>query len=177
MALLCNNVSHWLGANLESALQTIFDEYGWYWPVTIPTQTIMQHEYIILHIDGLVQDCSISSANALEILQSCNKLFTCAFHFSARLNITTQMCEDLLNIMVPSYLYVDSHHKDERILWPSYLYNGNAITWILYIEIMVWSALKSNEINASNNNYCIEFMYHPWENAFYIFNLICIILI
>ena len=98
MALLCNDVSHWLGANLESALQTIFDEYGWYWPVTIPTQTIMQHEYIILHIDGLVQDCSISSANALEILQSCNKLFTCAFHFSARLNITTQMCEDLLNI-------------------------------------------------------------------------------
>ena len=26
------------------------------------------------HFDGLVQDCSISSANALEILQSCTKL-------------------------------------------------------------------------------------------------------
>ena len=27
-----------------------------------------------LHIDGLVQDCSISIANALEILQSCTNL-------------------------------------------------------------------------------------------------------
>ena len=29
--------------------------------------------YVIVHIDGLVQDCSISSANALEILQSCTE--------------------------------------------------------------------------------------------------------
>ena len=29
------------------------------------------------YIDGLVQDCSISSANALEILQSCTKLLIC----------------------------------------------------------------------------------------------------
>ena len=29
------------------------------------------------HIDGLVQDCSISSANALEILQSCTKPSIC----------------------------------------------------------------------------------------------------
>ena len=28
-------------------------------------------------IDGLVQDCSISIANALEVLQSCTKLSTC----------------------------------------------------------------------------------------------------
>ena len=27
-----------------------------------------------MHIDGLVQDCSNSSANALELLQSCVKL-------------------------------------------------------------------------------------------------------
>ena len=32
--------------------------------------TLMSHEY---HIDGLVQDCSISSALAMEILQSCTK--------------------------------------------------------------------------------------------------------
>ena len=31
------------------------------------------------HVDGLVQDCSISSANALEILQSCTKLSICNF--------------------------------------------------------------------------------------------------
>ena len=28
---------------------------------------------VILYIDGLVQDCSNSSANALELLQSCTK--------------------------------------------------------------------------------------------------------
>ena len=41
-ALLCNDVFRWLGANLESAL----------------------------YVDGLVQDCSISSVLAMEILQS-----------------------------------------------------------------------------------------------------------
>ena len=45
-ALLCNDVSHWLGASLESALQV--DQY----------------------IYGPVQDCS---ALAVELLQSCNK--------------------------------------------------------------------------------------------------------
>ena len=50
MALLCNDISHWLGANLESALYyTITEQY----------------------FDGLVQDCSNSSALALELLQSC----------------------------------------------------------------------------------------------------------
>ena len=29
--------------------------------------------YVLFHIDGLVQDCSISIANALEILLSCTK--------------------------------------------------------------------------------------------------------
>ena len=29
--------------------------------------------YIQYHIDDLVQDCSVSSANALEILQPCTK--------------------------------------------------------------------------------------------------------
>ena len=29
------------------------------------------------YIDGLVQDCSISIANALELLQSCTKPSTC----------------------------------------------------------------------------------------------------
>ena len=30
-------------------------------------------QVLIWHIDGLVQDCSISIANALELLQSCAK--------------------------------------------------------------------------------------------------------
>ena len=31
----------------------------------------------LFHIDGLLLDCSISNANALEILQSCTKLLIC----------------------------------------------------------------------------------------------------
>ena len=56
-ALLCNPVSHWLGTNIESALRTSSSwvSYG-------------------VYVDGLVQDCSISSALAMEILQSCTKL-------------------------------------------------------------------------------------------------------
>ena len=32
-----------------------------------------QVEFYIEHIDGLMQDCSNSTANALELLQSCTK--------------------------------------------------------------------------------------------------------
>ena len=45
MALLCNDISHWLGANLESALSL--------W---------------IHNTDYLVQDCSNSHSNTLELL-------------------------------------------------------------------------------------------------------------
>ena len=34
-------------------------------------------------VDGLVQDCSISIANALEILQSCTKPLECTFAASS----------------------------------------------------------------------------------------------
>ena len=51
-ALLSNCVSHWLGTSLESALQ-----------YCVPMD----------HINGLVQDCSISSVLAMEILQSCTE--------------------------------------------------------------------------------------------------------
>ena len=36
--------------------------------------------HFTLHIDGLVQDCSISSAVAMEILRSCTKPSTCHRH-------------------------------------------------------------------------------------------------
>ena len=34
----------------------------------------IKSKLVLVPIDGLVQDCSISIANALEILQSCTKL-------------------------------------------------------------------------------------------------------
>ena len=37
------------------------------------TVTATSIDFIFLYIDGLVQDCSISSALAMEILQSCTK--------------------------------------------------------------------------------------------------------
>ena len=33
----------------------------------------MEHKYVHLHIDGLVQDCSNSTANAVELMQSYTK--------------------------------------------------------------------------------------------------------
>ena len=60
-------------------------EPGWYWPhVVDSTGSILARFWHIrpcwqdvasihLYLNGLVQDCSISIANALEILQSCTK--------------------------------------------------------------------------------------------------------
>ena len=41
--------------------------------VTIKHSLKLRYKIFEMHIDGLVQDCSISIANALEILQSCIK--------------------------------------------------------------------------------------------------------
>ena len=35
---------------------------------------------MVIHIDGLVQDCSNSIANAMELLQSCTKPSICAIY-------------------------------------------------------------------------------------------------
>ena len=53
--------------------------------------------FLHYYLDGLVQDCSISSANALEILQSCTKPLTCwnpvvvlpQTHYPANMNSNT----------------------------------------------------------------------------------------
>ena len=52
MVLLCNAVSHWLGASLESSL-SVFSKYS--------------------HINGLVQERSNSSASTMELCLSCTK--------------------------------------------------------------------------------------------------------
>ena len=70
MALLCNDVSHWLGTNLESALKTV--------PVIIPVLIFvicvifwciaitLHEEYNALYLRGLLQSCDISSVVAME---------------------------------------------------------------------------------------------------------------
>ena len=76
------------------------------------------------HHDGLVQDCSISIANTLEILQSYSK------------SNLIQPPEGLLSIKMSSYQYKDPHVKDKMVSWPSYLWHGNLIPGKdgLYIE-------------------------------------------
>ena len=54
MALLCNDISHWLGANLESSLKYV--------------------EFQGCHIDGLVQERCDSSALAMELCLSYTSL-------------------------------------------------------------------------------------------------------
>ena len=127
-SLLCNHVSHWLGANLESALHCAPDSHlcplpcsqatlCWWWSFRslLNRDNIRYNTYVNLdshsvsmywgtqhilaffawgilecsnnsyspligmgYIDCLVQDCSNSSALAMELLQSCTKPSICA---------------------------------------------------------------------------------------------------
>ena len=43
-------------------------------PSNISPDLVFNMPHVNQHIDGLVQDCSNSIANALELLQSCTKL-------------------------------------------------------------------------------------------------------
>ena len=67
----------------------------------------------VKYVDGLVQDCSNSIANALELLQSCTK---------------PSISGNWINIKMPSYQYRKSHCGDMTILRPSYLHNGISYT-------------------------------------------------
>ena len=74
MFLQSNAVSHWLGANLESAL---WDH------IMLYKETEIGYKQLPFHIDGLVQDCSNSTANAKELLSPCTKplIYTCTTKF------------------------------------------------------------------------------------------------
>ena len=49
-----------------------FDHFCWVYVISIPI--FVRHASLVcIHIDGLVQNCSNSSANALELLQFCTK--------------------------------------------------------------------------------------------------------
>ena len=93
-----------------------------------------------VHIDGLVQDCSNSIANALELLHSCTKPWIC-HHESCSTSVQRQaiiwieVYKNLqmssgggFNIKMPSYQYRKSHYGGKKILWPSYLHNGISYT-------------------------------------------------
>ena len=71
-ALLCNDVSHWLDASLESALH--ISSSGSSTVIYSDHHLITYYEVLQWHnIDSFVQDCNISCALIMEILQSCTK--------------------------------------------------------------------------------------------------------
>ena len=71
------------------------------------------------YLNGLVQDCSISIANELEILQSCTKPYSC--------NVVLPP-GPRFNIKMTSYQYRKFHCGDKTILRPSYLHIGISYT-------------------------------------------------
>ena len=65
----------------------------------------------VVHIDGLAQDCSNSSALAMELLQSCTKppiMLMCRVETR-----WTSQYKDSLNS------FMNSHYKDKTVSWPS----------------------------------------------------------
>ena len=84
---------------------------------------ISQHAYTSLYNDGLVQDCSISSALAMEILQSCTKssisgleikpyevLLSILLNKLGFLSLRTRMVPvELVNMISPHRLRFDSY--------------------------------------------------------------------
>ena len=101
---------------------------------TGPTQAylVWNKEYI----DGLVQDCSISSALALEILQSCTepsiyagKIRGYAGKFvNVKMILVVTQPGPWFNIKIPSYQYRKFHCGDKTVVRSSYLHNGISYT-------------------------------------------------
>ena len=80
-----------------------------------------------------MQDCSISIANALEILQSCTKpsIWTCK-QMNGQAVLILPFCWNfsghLFTKKTPSYWYRDSRYKPETVVRPSEVYNGDPYT-------------------------------------------------
>ena len=63
-------------------------------------------------IDGLVQDCSNSNANALELLQSCTKPSICSCKVLANgLFRNIGLCDDFISCYQDSLLPILTHGK------------------------------------------------------------------
>ena len=62
-----------LGLNVLNAYIRFVRCYALLWSAQVDVSFIQWCPHLRVHIDGLVQDCSISSALAMEILQSCIK--------------------------------------------------------------------------------------------------------
>ena len=68
-------------------------------------------------IDGLMQDCSISTANALEILQSCTKpsIYRWSIALAHLANIQSRVLRHLAQIIV-IYIRTSVHEAIRRLI-------------------------------------------------------------
>ena len=104
------------------------------------------HRYIVLlhlwldclHLDGSVQDCSISIANALEIPQFCTNPSICSvlYYYNYYENLAPLYLVLWIHLafwapfQYKDHLswYMNSHCKDQTVVRLSYLHNGNSCT-------------------------------------------------
>ena len=85
--------------------------------ITASCNVFAAHKWISLQInlnhdtDDLMQDCSNSSANVLELLQSCTKPSIKNIQPSPYVNVSDVWPENLIRVLTRSYLtYVDMHN-------------------------------------------------------------------
>ena len=83
------------------------------------------------HTDGLVQDCSISSALAMEILQSCTESSICSIHIMPTGFIIIAYCHRFLCWLIFSSLSWTPRNKLENIGCeiPSILFMHHCAKW------------------------------------------------
>ena len=99
------------------------------------------------HIDGLVQDCSISSALAMEILQSCTKPLILGHHFTIMTIVDllwpAQICDQ--TGLLEASLKQMSFSRDFSYELISFLWNGSQYK----MHLFKWDHFKCHIKNCS----------------------------
>ena len=112
--LLCNDVYHWLGSNLESALWYILNIFS-------ATRFHRISPTILNDVDSFVQKCSISIANALEIrleiLQSCAKPSMSSNEKKIYLNFKTATLKTVMLHFMDAVMVMWHHWKGMVAEW------------------------------------------------------------
>ena len=88
------------------------------------------HPFACEIFGGLVQDCSISIANALEILQSCTK----PSYYSVYANHQTAERTGAVKFGSNLVTFYENAHNTHRIAHPI----GQAMTSLLWVESQCW---------------------------------------
>ena len=94
-------------------------EWWYQWPPTWLSGNRWYVSSAILHIDGLVQDCSNSIANALELLQSRTKPSIWLYSRVMNHDISYNMAIAKIGYRI-HYKFIKGHHVDHMPSWVNY---------------------------------------------------------